>query len=49
MESGRFDSVHPAPYFIADIYYGLSYGSDHTPVSTALYPRRLDKRLVGLA
>jgi len=23
LESGRFDSVHPAPYFIADISFGL--------------------------
>ena len=43
MESGRFDSVHPAPYIITDISFGLSYGSDHAPVSTALYPRHLSR------
>ena len=47
-ESGRFDSVHPAPYIVTNTPFGHSYGSGHPPVNTALYRRRLSRLLVEL-
>ncbi len=49
MKSGRFDSVHPAPYTITEPTFGLSYGFDNSLASSAHYPHRLSRRLVGLA
>ena len=49
MESGRLDTVHPAPYIVDIIFFIVSYGSDKLKVNTAFYHRRLSGLLVLLA